>query len=152
MKLFPSFASGLAEGGGCGLRFRRSPPMGRRELHVEEQRRSTPPGVRLALAHLDVLAPLLAVLAADRERKSAQTLFADFLAALEAVAVIALLEPDDRVVNLVEGLRLHLNKGELQIFLDVGLGALDGIKHFVELAAPRALFADTAHLALNLRV
>ena len=39
---------------------------------------------------------------------------------------------------------------ELDLFLDVGLGALDRVEHFVQLAAPGALFTDVAHLALDL--
>ena len=68
-------------------------PSGRRILHVEEQRRCAAPRRQLALALLGVLARFLAVLAADRERQRAQALLGDFLAALEAVAVVALLEP-----------------------------------------------------------
>src|SRR5262245_49639861 len=128
------------------------PPWDAEVLHIEEQRRGAAPGVGLALATLDVLAPLLAVLAADRERKSAQTLLGDFLAAFKAVAVVALLEASDRVVDLVERLRLHLDEREFQIFLNIRLGALNRVEHLVQLPAPSAFLADAANLALDLRV
>ena len=55
--------------------------------------RRAAPGVELTLALLGDLPGLFAVLAADRERQRPQALLGDFLAALEAVAVVALLEP-----------------------------------------------------------
>ena len=112
--------------------------------------RGAAPRGELTLALLGDLARLFAVLAADRERQRPQPLLGDFLAALEAVAVVALLEPRERVVDLVERLRLHLDERELDVFLDVGFGALDRVEHLVQLAAPGALFADVAHLALDL--
>ena len=105
--------------------------------------------VELPLPLLGVLPGLLAVLAADGERQRTKALFRDLLAAVEAVAVIALLETHERVVDLVERLGLHLDERELDVFLDVGFGALDGVEHFVELAAPGAFFAHAAHLALH---
>src|SRR5712691_3644648 len=84
---------------GIGLRHRRSPLDAGSWLHVEEQRRSTAPLRHLAL-------PLLG----------------DLLATVEAVAVVALLEARERVVDLVERLRLHLHQGELDVLLDVGFG------------------------------
>ena len=42
----------------------------------------------------------------------------------------------ERVVDLVERLGLHLDERELDVFLDVGFGALDRVEHFVQLAAP----------------
>ena len=48
---------------------------------------------QLTLALLGVLPGLFAVLAADREGQRAQPLLGDFLTAVEAVAVVALLEP-----------------------------------------------------------
>src|SRR5262249_5304939 len=71
--------------------------------------------------------------------------------AFEAVAVIALLEPRERVVNLVQCLGLHLDERELDVVLDVGLGTLDRIKHLV-LAAHRRFSTDVANLALDLRL
>src|SRR5262245_27650755 len=68
---------------------------------------------RNALALLGVLARLLAVLAADRERQGPQALLGDLLAALEAVAVGPVLEPRERLVDLVQRLGLHLDEREL---------------------------------------
>ena len=60
-------------------------------LHVEEERgRTATSGLTLAL--LGNLPGLFAVLAAHREGEGAQPLLGDLFAALEAVAVIALLE------------------------------------------------------------
>src|SRR3954468_13537040 len=134
-------AMGSATGGALNL--------GRRMLHIEEQRARAAARVQLTFALFDAFPGLFAILAPDRERQGSQTLFGDFLATIEAVAVAALLQPDQRVVDLVEGLGLHLDEGELQLFLDVGFGALDRIEHFVQLAAPRAFFAHAAHLALD---
>ena len=50
---------------------------------------------------------------------------------------------------LFERLRLHLDERELDLFLDVGFGALDRVEHLVQLAAPGAFLADAAHLALD---
>src|SRR5262245_17037429 len=111
-------------------------------LHVEEKRSGPAAGVELALSLLSVLAGLFAILAADRERQSSQTLLGDFLTAVEAVAVVPLLETLQRVVDLVQGFGLHLHQGELDVFLDVGLGALDRVEHLIELPAPRAFFPN----------
>src|SRR5204863_3665387 len=93
---------------------------------------------------------LLAVLAADSERQRTKALLSDFLAALEAVAVVVLLQPRQRIVDLVERLGLHLDESELDVILDVGLGALDRVEDFVLLAAPRAFGPNIAHLAFDL--
>src|SRR4029453_16323290 len=93
---------------------------------------------------------LLAVLAADGERQSTESLFGDFLAALEAISVVAVLEARQRVFYLVERLGLHLNERQLDVFLDVGFRALDGVEDLGLLAAPRSLGPDIAHLALDL--
>src|SRR5690349_19556154 len=123
------------------------PPRWDAGLHVEEQRARAPTGRLLTLTALGVLTRLLAILAADGEGQRAETLLGDFLTAIEAVAVVALLEPMKRVVDLVERFRLHLDQRELEIFLNVGLGALDRVEHFVQLAAPGAFLAHAAHLA-----
>src|SRR5262245_2058274 len=135
--------------GGSGLRHRRSPIVGRRILHVEEKRAGPPASGELTLPLLGVLPSFLAILAPDRERQGTKPLLRNFLAAIEAVSVVALLEPHQRVVDFVERFRLHLDQGELEIFLDVGLSALDRVEHLVQLAAPRPLFPDSAHFALN---
>src|SRR5262245_3168055 len=98
--------------------------MGRRTLHVEEERRRAATSVHLPLAPLGVLALLLAVLAADRERQCAQSLLGDLLTALETVPVVTVIEPVERIVDLVERLRLHLDERKLQILLDVRFRAL----------------------------
>src|SRR5262245_50083704 len=135
---------------GIGLRHRRSPSRPPEILHVHEQAGRTAAGGELTLALLCDLAGLFTVLAAHREGQRSEPLLGDLLAALVAVAVAALLEAHERIVDLVQRLRLHLNERELEVFLDVSLGALDGVEHVVELAAPGAFLADAAHLALNL--
>src|SRR5712671_2425821 len=117
-------------------------------LHVQEQRTRAAPGVELTLALLGGFARLFAVLAANGEGERPQTLLGDFLATVEAVAVAALFETDQRVVDLVQRLGLHLDEREFQFFLDVGFRALDRVEHFVQLAAPGTLFAHAAHLTL----
>src|SRR4029079_17329691 len=87
------------------------------KLHVEEQRRRAAPRRQLPLALLDNFFCLLAVLAADGEGQRAQTLFGDFFSALETVAVVALIHTRERVGDLVERLRLHLDERELDLFL-----------------------------------
>src|SRR6476661_222558 len=120
-------------------------------LHVDEERRRAAAGGHLALTLLGNFARLLALLAPHRERQGAQPLLSDFVAALEAIAVVALLQARERVVDLVQRLRLHLDQRELDLVLDVGLGALDGVEHLVLLAgAPAALGANIAHLTLHL--
>src|SRR6195256_5615377 len=120
--------------GGVGLPPRRSPEsLGTPVLHVEEEGARSA-ARQLTLALLRVLPRLLAILATNREWQRAETLFGDLLAAVEAVAVVALLQTRQRVGDLVERFGFHLYQGELDIFLDVGLGALDRVQHFVELA------------------
>src|SRR5438105_10394344 len=105
--------------------------------------------MQLTLTLLDGFLGLFAVLTANRERQRPETLFSDFLGTLEAVAVRALLEAGERVVDLIERLGLHLDERELDVFLDVGFRALDGIINFGQLR-DFAGRADIAHLALNL--
>src|SRR5206468_3670241 len=57
-----------------GLRHRRSPELGRRFLHVEEDRARRAPRRKLALALLGGFASLFAVLAANCEWKSTKPL------------------------------------------------------------------------------
>ena len=82
--------AGLPEAEGFGLRHRRSPINGTPILHVEEERGRAAPRVGLTLPLFRVFLPLLAVLAAHGEGQGTQPFLADFVAALEAVAVIAL--------------------------------------------------------------
>src|SRR5207249_6835245 len=97
-----------------GLRHRRSPRtvVGRRILHIHEERRGAAARGVLPLALLRVLPGFFAILAANRERQRPQPLLADFLAAVEAVAVGAVLEARERVDDLIERLRLHLHERE----------------------------------------
>src|SRR6266849_5939045 len=76
-------------------------------LHVHEQAAGATPRGELTLALLGDLAGLFAILAPHRERQRAQPLLGDLLAALEAVAIGALLQARERVVDLVERLGLH---------------------------------------------
>src|SRR5438034_6299186 len=94
-------------------------------LHIEEERRRPAALRQQPLPLLGVLLGLLAVLAPDGEGEGPEALLGDFLAAVEAVAVVALLEPRECVVDLVQRLRLHLDQRKLDVLLDVGLGALD---------------------------
>src|SRR5947207_5520185 len=126
------------------------PIMGRLDLHVEKDRAGAAPVVELTLTLLGRFAGLLAVLAADGERQRAQPLLRDFLGAVETIPVITLFEAHQRVVDLVQSLRLHLDESEFEILLDIGFSALDCIEHLVELAAPRPLFPNPAHLSLHL--
>src|SRR5690349_18794887 len=104
---------------------RRSPfdAWGRRLLtgHIEEERRGAAPGGLLPLALFGLLARLLAILAAHREWQRAQPLLGDLFAAFETVSVVAVLEPGERVVHLVQRLGLHLNERELDVLLNIGL-------------------------------
>ena len=88
---------------------------------VEEAGRSAALRQR-ALALRRDFARLFAVLAADRERQRPQARLGDFVAALEAQAVTAVFEPCERLVDLVERFRLHLDERQLDVFLDVDLG------------------------------
>src|SRR5215831_4957815 len=134
-----------------GLRHRRSPEQDAGSLHIEEERAGPATGRYLTLALFRVLLGLLAVLAADGKGKCLQTLLCDFLAALEAVAVSALLQSRQRVVDPAERLRLHLDERQLDVFLNIGLRALTRIEDFRKLR-DLASGPDVAHLVLNLRL
>src|SRR5215510_11513032 len=132
-----------------GLRHRRSPVQDAGFLHVEEARRGPTAGGQVTLTLFGVLPGLFTVLAAHCKGKGPQTLFSDFLAALEAVAVCALLQARERVVHPAEGLRLHLDKSELDVFLDIGFRTLTRIENLGKLRV-LAGGSDVAHLALHL--
>src|SRR3954463_8018801 len=72
-------------------------------LQIEEERCRSAPGMQLTLTLLDGFLGLFAVLTANGKGQRSQALFSNFLAALEAVAVGALLKTCERVVDLVEG-------------------------------------------------
>jgi hypothetical protein len=100
-------------------------------LHVEEQgRRSAALGLE-SLPLLRNFARFLAVLAAHGKWQRAQAALGNLLAALEAVAERAFLEPAKRFLDLVERFRFHLDERELDIVLNVGLGRLGCIQHTV---------------------
>src|SRR5580765_1631164 len=116
--------------------------------HVHEKRGPTAARLPDALALGSHFTGLFTVLASHREGQRAQPRLADLLAALEAVAVEAFLQPAQRLVDLVERLGLHLDQGELDVLLDGGLAALAGVEHLVHLGLV-GLGADTADLALH---
>src|SRR5205807_4007253 len=64
-----------------------------------------------------------------------QSLLGDLFTAFETVAVIPSLEPRQGVVDLGEGLGLHLDERKLDVFLNVGFRALDRVEHLGELTA-----------------
>src|SRR5262252_3843392 len=104
-----------------GLRHRRSPPStGRRMLHVEEETTRAAARRHLTLALLGDFTGLLALLAAHRKGERAETLLGDLIAALVAVAVAAMVEAGERVIDLVERLGFHLDERKLDLLLDVG--------------------------------
>src|SRR3989344_6891764 len=70
---------------------------------------------QLAFTLLGVLTLLFAILAAKREWQCPQSRLRDLVAALEAVAVCAFVQPPERLVDLVERLRLHLDEHELDV-------------------------------------
>src|SRR5712691_238360 len=89
---------GDAGGGDVGSATGGAPQQDAGCLHVEEERGGAAPLRVLTLALLGDLLGLFAVLAAHRERQGPQTLLRDLFAALEAVAVGALLEAHQGVV------------------------------------------------------
>src|SRR4051794_10461369 len=96
--------------GEVGLRHRRSPMVpGTPMLHVEEERARSPACLQLTFPLFGVLPRFFAVLAADRERQRPQSFLRNLLTAVEAVAVGALLEANECVVDLVQRFGLHLN-------------------------------------------
>jgi hypothetical protein len=57
-----------------------------------------------------------AVLAPNREGQRTQAPLRNLLAALETISVGALIQPRQRLIDLVESFRLHLNERELDIW------------------------------------
>src|SRR5207237_5996925 len=102
-------------------------------LQIEEERCRSAPGVQLTLTLLDGFLGLFAVLTADGERQRPQALLGDFVAALEAIAVGALLQAGQRIVDFAERFRLHLNERALDVFLNIGFGAFDGVEDLGQL-------------------
>jgi hypothetical protein len=89
--------------------------------HVEEESRRPTALRHDALALLGRFPRLFAVLAANRERQRPQARLGDLVAALEAIAVGALVEAAQSRIDLVERLGLHLDERELDVLLDVDL-------------------------------
>jgi hypothetical protein len=73
------------------------------------------------------------------ERKGPQSRFWDILAALQAAAIASLLEPPKREHDLGQCFRLHLDEGELHLFLTIGFRALAFVEDlaFVEVVGSR---------------
>src|SRR3954468_2995968 len=124
-------------------------PDGDSALHVDEERRGAAALRHQALALLLDLAGLLAVLAADRERKRPQAPLGNFFTAFEAVPVGALFQTVERFLDLAQRLRLHLDQGELDFVLNIRFGAFRGVQDTLDGAA-RALRSDIAHTLLDL--
>src|SRR5215212_1382359 len=114
---------------------------------VEQGRRAAALGEPLAL--LGDFARLLAVLAPDRERQRTEPLFGNLVTALEAVAVLPVFEPRQRLVDALQRLGLHLDQRELDVFLDVRFRAFARVEHVVHFQRV-ALRAHVADLALHL--
>ena len=83
--------------------------------------RATRAGAHAAAIHR-LFARLLAVAAAEREGQRGEPLDRDLFAALDAVALAALVEPPQRGVDARHGLGLHLNHGEVDVAARIGLG------------------------------
>ena len=99
-------------GGEDGLRHWRSPWVAGCYMSKKSDE-GTAARRHLALTLLGHFCALPRSLATDRERQRTKALLGNFLTALEAVAVIALLEAHQRVVDLCSGSRLHLDEREL---------------------------------------
>src|SRR5215510_46678 len=95
--------------------YRPEPRVAARSVRRIEQERRGTLARQHALALLRAFARFLAILATHREGQRAQAGFRDFLATLEAIAVAAIFEAAQRCIDLVQGLRLHLDERELDI-------------------------------------
>jgi hypothetical protein len=92
-----------------------------------------------------------AVFAANRERKGSQASFGDSVAALDTDAVGIFAEPPQRYVDLVRLFRLHLDQRELDVFLNVDLGASALAEHLTLLGDAGARVANPVRLRLASR-
>ena len=124
-----------------------TPTEGAGLVHIDQE-----PG-RPALGQLTFpafhdLALFLAVLAPDGERQRAETTLGNLVAALEAVAVRAFRVAEQRLFDLVERLRLHLDECKLDVILNVGFRRFGGVEdpHTLTLGS---LGADVPHLVLD---
>ena len=91
----------------------------------------------------------LAIRAAHCEGQRPQTTAGYLLPALVAVAERPFVEPLQRLGDLVQGLCLHLQQGELDIVLDVGFGILGVVPDIVQ-RRRGTLRPHVPHLVLNL--
>jgi hypothetical protein len=96
-----------------------------------------------------LLPPLLARLAAKRERQRSKPAFGDWPLALHTASVLARLEARERGVDASEDFYFHLQQREIDICLDVGVGILELVIDFPQPGRSTAAEA-TLHLALHL--
>ena len=94
------------------------------------------------------LALFLAVAAQQREGQRAQARRRDLLVALLAAPVAAVLEPQDRLVDLLERLALHLHQGEVHFLHEVVDALFLGVAHVVRVHRDR--LAQRAKLLVDL--
>jgi len=78
------------------------------------------------------LALFLAARAPKRERERGETLPRYLLAALETVAVGALIQADQRVLDLLQRLASQLEQGEIEVFLHERVRHLSLVADFIE--------------------
>src|SRR3989344_2492769 len=86
---------------------------------------------QLAFTLLGFLTLLFAILAAKREWQCPQSRLRDLVAALEAVAVEALHQPAERLVDLGQRVDLHLEKREVDVLTRADLGVLGEVPDLV---------------------
>jgi len=85
--------------------------------------RTATPSLRHALTPIGRLTSFFTIPAPHCERKCAEARFGDLVAALEALTVGAIIETAERQVDLVQCFRFQLEQRELDLILDVDLGA-----------------------------
>jgi hypothetical protein len=99
-----------------------------------------------AIALLDGLSSRLTIPAPDGKRESPKARVGDLVAAVETVAVAALLKPAKRRVDLFERLRLHLDQRELDFVLDIDFRTFALVEHT---AIVGTVVPHVAHFAVN---
>src|SRR5204863_2324413 len=119
--------------------------------HVEEERGRSALAREHALALFGGFTRLFAILAANGKRQRPQSRLGDFVAALEAVAVRPVVQPAERLVDLVERLRFHLDEREFDVLLNVDFRALALVENITLLATVSPHVANFAlHFAQQL--
>ena len=93
---------------------------------------------------LSLLASFLARPAADRERQGPQPSFGNRASAFETGAVLVGVEPNERFIDAGERLRPHLEQGQLDILLNVGVRTFEVITYLL-----RSVRAPVANATLN---